>query len=351
MSVNGALLRFTYPPNLLGRGVGLNALVVSAAAAFGPTVASGVLALGPWEWLFAINVPIGVVAFVIGRKSLPANPKEGRFDIVSTCLNVLTFGLGFTGIDALTRGGDAWFGFGGARAGGARRRRFDMAIQCPAETFGADRPSEKQAVRDVGRDVDRLVQRANVGLRFVALLLARRPAPEPGRDRAPDDALACRRWRRGVHRGSTGGQVSRGDPQCGGAYDIGFGLLSMGLLPAETTSLAIAGLMAICGLGFGFFQSPNNRTMLSAAPLRRSGAAGGMLATSRLIGQTTGATIAAIAFRFATHAELIALVIAALFAFVAALASLSRLRYGNPSRGPNASRFLLRRKPPIEGLV
>ena len=110
MSVNGALLRFTYPPNLLGRGVGLNALVVSAAAAFGPTVASGVLALGPWEWLFAINVPIGVVTFFIGRKSLPTNPKEGKFDIISTCLNVLTFGLGFTGIDALTRGGDAWFG-------------------------------------------------------------------------------------------------------------------------------------------------------------------------------------------------------------------------------------------------
>jgi MFS transporter, DHA2 family, multidrug resistance protein len=66
MSVNGALLRFTYPPNLLGRGVGLNALVVSAAAAFGPTIASGVLALGPWEWLFAINVPIGVVTFFIG---------------------------------------------------------------------------------------------------------------------------------------------------------------------------------------------------------------------------------------------------------------------------------------------
>src|SRR5580658_6759271 len=58
MSVNGALLRYTYPANLLGRGVGLNALVVSAAAALGPTVAAGVLALGPREWLFAINVPI-----------------------------------------------------------------------------------------------------------------------------------------------------------------------------------------------------------------------------------------------------------------------------------------------------
>ena len=78
MSVNGALLRFTYPPNLLGRGVGLNALVVSAAAAFGPTVASGVLALGPWEWLFAINVPIGVVTFFIGRKSLRDQSKGGK---------------------------------------------------------------------------------------------------------------------------------------------------------------------------------------------------------------------------------------------------------------------------------
>ena len=104
----------------------------------------------------------------------------------------------------------------------------------------------------------------------------------------------------------------------------------MGLLRTETTSLAIAGLMAVCGLGFGFFQSPNNRTMLSAAPLPRSGAAGGMLATARLTGQTIGATLAAIAFRFAAHAELIALVVAALLAFAGALASLSRLRYGNP---------------------
>jgi hypothetical protein len=38
-------------------------------------------------------------------------------------------------------------------------------------------------------------------------------------------------------------------------------------------------------LGFGFFQAPNNRSMLSAAPLSRRGAAGGMLATARLTGQ------------------------------------------------------------------
>ena len=111
---------------------------------------------------------------------------------------------------------------------------------------------------------------------------------------------------------------------------LALGLAALGLMPSETTAFEIAGLMAICGLGFGFFQSPNNRTMLSSAPMDRSGAAGGMLATARLTGQTIGATIAAIAFRFSAHAETVALVVAAAFAFAGALASLSRLRLRDP---------------------
>jgi MFS transporter, DHA2 family, multidrug resistance protein len=59
MSQNGALVRFTYPSRMLGKGLGLNALVASAGAALGPTVASGILAVASWQWLFAVNVPIG----------------------------------------------------------------------------------------------------------------------------------------------------------------------------------------------------------------------------------------------------------------------------------------------------
>ena len=110
MSVNGALVRFTYPSNQLGRGVGLNALVVSAAAAFGPTVASAILALGPWEWLFAVNVPIGVLTFFVGRASLPMSPASGRLDLSSTLLNIATFGFGFIGIDLIRRDGDERLG-------------------------------------------------------------------------------------------------------------------------------------------------------------------------------------------------------------------------------------------------
>ena len=207
MSVNGALLRYTYPPSLLGRGVGLNALVVSAAAAFGPTVASGVLALGPWEWLFAINVPIGVVAILMGNRWLPTNPKDGKFDIVSTCLNILTFGLGFTGIDALTRGGDVAFGCAeialAMLAGGALIMRSNAQPASPR----ADRPFEEHAVRDDGADFDRLLRRANAGFCFLAVLLPGRAASKPGRYGTSDDALAAGGRGRGVLRRAIGGQV------------------------------------------------------------------------------------------------------------------------------------------------
>jgi DHA2 family multidrug resistance protein-like MFS transporter len=115
---------------------------------------------------------------------------------------------------------------------------------------------------------------------------------------------------------------------------LALGLLSMGLISPQTPRLLIATLMAMCGLGFGFFQSPNNRTMLASAPMERSGAAGGMLATARLTGQTIGATIAAIAFHFATDAERVALIVAATFAAAAAVSSLTRLRLTGPKPQP-----------------
>jgi DHA2 family multidrug resistance protein-like MFS transporter len=110
------------------------------------------------------------------------------------------------------------------------------------------------------------------------------------------------------------------------------GLALLAALPANASAGDLIWRMALCGLGFGFFQAPNNRSMLSAAPLARSGAAGGMLATARLTGQTIGATLAAISFRVATHSETVALTVAALLAGMAAIASGARLYSGGGAR-------------------
>jgi MFS transporter, DHA2 family, multidrug resistance protein len=340
MSVNGALLRFSYPQKLLGRGVGMNALVVSAAAAFGPSVASAILALGPWQWLFAVNVPIGIVAVLVGRAALPASPTRGGLDLSSALLNVATFGLGFIGIDVLTRGGDAWIG--GAELGAAVLTGAALIFRSRAQArplVPIDLLSNTMFALTVATSIASFAAQmlAFVSLPFYLQGVLHRSQVDTG--------LLMTPWPLAAGLAATvAGRAADRFPAAilasAGLAVLALGLLSLALLPVGTSSASIAWRMAICGLGFGFFQSPNNRTMLSSAPMERSGAAGGMLATARLTGQTIGATMAAISFRFAANAEPFALGVAALFAAAAALASVSRLlhaRQAPPSEpGPVA---------------
>ena len=282
MSVNGALVRFTYPSNQLGRGVGLNALVVSAAAAFGPTVASAILALGPWEWLFAVNVPIGVLTFFVGRASLPMSAASGRLDLSSTLLNIATFGFGFIGIDLITRDGDERLG--GAALALATVTGVTLILRSrarPRPLVPIDLLRNKIFALSVITSIASFSAQmlAFVSLPFYLQGVLHRSQVDTGLLMTPWPLAA------GVAAAFAGRLADRlPAPILSGAglALLALGLLSLALLPSEATSLAVAWRMAICSLGFGFFQSPNNRTMLSSAPVERSGAAGGMLATARL---------------------------------------------------------------------
>src|SRR6202166_4969043 len=87
MAVNSALIRFVYPNRLLGRGFGYNAMAVGTAFTFGPTIASGILSLGTWPWLFAVNIPFGLLAMAIGIRTLPLTPRaEHGFDFLGAIL-------------------------------------------------------------------------------------------------------------------------------------------------------------------------------------------------------------------------------------------------------------------------
>ena len=105
MSVNGALLRFIYPSHMLGRGLGLNAMVVGLSFAAGPTAASAILLLGSWHWLFLINVPIGIVAAVLALRGLPETARAPHgFDGIAALLCALTLGLFVLGSNELAHG-------------------------------------------------------------------------------------------------------------------------------------------------------------------------------------------------------------------------------------------------------
>src|SRR5471030_2111676 len=112
MSVNSALIRFIYPRRWLGRGVGLNATVGSIASALGPSVASAILAVAPWPWLFSVNVPLGLVAAIIAMRTLPPTPLSGiKFDVVSAVLQAVAFGTLLFGISQFGHG-ESWYHIG-----------------------------------------------------------------------------------------------------------------------------------------------------------------------------------------------------------------------------------------------
>ena len=81
-----------------------------------------------------------------------------------------------------------------------------------------------------------------------------------------------------------------------GLLVLASGLTLLATMPAAPADWDIAWRMGVCGVGFGFYQTPNNLTMMTAGPVNRSGAASGMLAVARTVGWSFGAALVALIF-------------------------------------------------------
>jgi DHA2 family multidrug resistance protein-like MFS transporter len=107
---------------------------------------------------------------------------------------------------------------------------------------------------------------------------------------------------------------------------LGLGMALLAALPANPGVADIVWRMALCGCGFGFFQAPNMKAIMSSAPSGRSGSASGIVATARLIGQTSGAALAALCFGLVgREGATTALVLGAAFAVLGGVMSMLRL--------------------------
>ncbi len=297
MGVNTALIRFIYPHGRLGAGIGLNALVVAVASAVGPSVAAAILAVAPWPWLFAVNVPLGLVALALAWRSLPVTPPVARrFDWTSAALNGLAFGLLIVGVDGLGHGqgaGAVAAELAGAVAAGAVLARRQLGMAAPL--LPVDLLRIPVFALSIGTSVCSFAAQtlAFVALPFyfqdvlgrseVATGLLMTPWPAAVAVSAP---LAGRLADR-VPAGVLGGI---------GLAAMTAGLAALWRLPAAPGDFAMVWRMTLCGAGFGFFQAPNNRTLIAAAPRHRTGGASGMLSTARLLGQTGGAALVALMF-------------------------------------------------------
>lgn len=94
LSIGPAILRSVFPNRLLGRILGLNALLVAASTAIAPILGGTLLSAMSWQWLFAINIPLGIIALTLTLHVIPGKPSPARepFDIAGAILSATMLG-------------------------------------------------------------------------------------------------------------------------------------------------------------------------------------------------------------------------------------------------------------------
>ena len=336
MSINTALLRIIIPSNRLGRVMAANAVIVAVTAASGPALGGAILSVGHWSWIFLMNIPLGLAAFFIGWKLLPHNPPSKtvrKLDGQSVVLNAVFFGLLIYTIEQIAHDGFSTLlmlqAVVAVIVGVVYVRRqlqlpmpilpvdlfripiFAMSVGCSIACFTA----QMMALVSLP-----FFMQHSLGFSVAETGLLLTPWPLATTLTAP---MAGRLIER-VHPGLLGG--------------VGMSVFALGLFLLATAG-SISGIwdlawrMAVCGIGIGLFQTPNNVTITTSAPLQRSGGASGMLGTARVLGQTLGTALVAVLFHLVGSqgsGEVVCLWTALGLALTAGVVSLLRVKEHSP---------------------
>ena len=329
MSVNAALVRFIYPGAMLGRGMALNGLVVALGVALGPTIAAAVLSVASWRWIFLINLPLGLAALIFAITSLPVTPRasaERRFDAVSAVLTALAFGPLVVGLDRLAHDGSVGISLLLVGAGAACLLwlvRRQLSIAAPLLPVDLLRLGSFRSAFSVGFLAFVASNFFIIAMPFFFEVQLHRSAVQTG--------LLITPWPLAIVAVSPLVARIADRYPAGLLSSLGLGLTAFGFallwrMPAHPSNLDIAWRIALAGCGFGLFQPPNNRAMLTAAPRHRSGGASGMVSVARLLGQTIGAMLVALVFELVPlNSARYCLAFGALVGLIAALLSAVRL--------------------------
>jgi len=333
MPLGLALLRFTYPRRLLARSIAWNALAVAAASASGPTLGAFILSTASWPWLFAVNLPIGLLVLA-ACATLPSPPRSvRRIDVWSIALNAGLFASFVMGCDRLV---------GHPLHGGAllslsviclvllvRREIPKAAPLIPLDLLRVHsfRVSVIASVCCFTGQMAGLVAlpfyiQHELGQSALTAGLLMTPWPLAVMLAAPLSARLAQRV--------------PGAWLCAlGSACFATGLALCALWPVHgNPALPITVFTSLAGFGFGLFQTPNNQNMLLSAPRERSGAAGGAQGTARLTGLTLGSLLMSLMFALLSPHSAVhwGLAIAALAALAGSAVSLLR----SPGRGEAA---------------
>jgi DHA2 family multidrug resistance protein-like MFS transporter len=336
-STSAAIMRFTYPRALLGRGIGLGGFVVFSAAAAGPSVASGILKIATWHWLFAINIPFGLLALSMSEKWLaPAEGSRHRFDVWSALLNAITVTLLVAGIDGVGTG----HGAAVVTVELASAFLFGVALvwrqnHLATPMLAIDLFKRPIFALSVSASLCAFVAQglAVVVLPFYFIDVMGFTQVQAGLLLSPWPVAA------GITSHYSGRLADRIPIRVLGTIGIALmttGLVLLAYVGGHPSMWQILWRAALGGTGFGIFGAPNNRAMVASAPKERSGGAGGISTMSRLLGQSIGVSIVSVVFEriahggVSLHAAYLALMVGAGFTAISGFISAAPLPHFHP---------------------
>ena len=328
MSVAGmALVRAVYPRSIVARGFALIALAVAVSGALGPSIAAMILAVASWHWLFLVNVPLGLIAIPVFLLRAPAGAPQPRpFDWTGALLNALALGLLVTGVGSIGVRGIEISGVEMV-AGGAF---FAILVWQQSRRTSPLLPLDLLRIPVFALSV------GTSTCSYAAQILAYVSLPfffEKGLHLSPvATGLLLTPWPLLVAvaaplAGRLVGRYPAAVISSIGMLLLATGLFLMARLPESATWFGITWRLALCGIGFGLFQTPNNTAMMTSGALERSGAAAGMNAVARYLGWSLGSAIAALIFGVhGSQATVTCLFVASGIALLGAVLSSARLR-------------------------
>lgn len=342
-SVNVALVRLIYPPEFLGRGLAVNTMVIAISSAAGPSLAGIILSTASWPWLFLINLPLGVAAFFMAYKYLPENPPKDhkiKLDWLSGVANIIVFGTIFYALGNLANRHVLWENILLILSGivvGIFYVRHLHGRELPM--FPIDLLHNKLYDLSVVTYTFSFITQCMAlialpflflnGYHFSELTTGLLMTPWPLATMAISPFAA-----RFIEKHNAGATAAFGML----VYAIGIALLLIEPPTGPVAEWDIAWRMALCGFGFGIFQTPNTYVMISATPVSRSGAAGGFQSTARMGALTFGATLVTLIFAWLSSPTdagslsdgapgvRVCLIVSLVFAILAGVFSLSRVK-------------------------
>lgn len=324
-AVCSALIRDSYPPEQLGRGLANNSMVVSVSAAITPPIAGVLLMAGSWRLLFVVPAVFAVGTLLFGVRALPRSaPGAHPPDLRSAALIALTFGPFVLGINLLSQHASLIAGFlavAGGLVAGVVLLRQQHQLESPLL------PLDLLRVPALGLSVATAF--ASFSAQNVALVALPFILQNTMHYGAATAGALLSIWPAAVLVATafSGTLADRVSTERLGTLGLaitgaGFGLAALG---GEASPWLLGAAFAVVGSGIGLFQVPNNRLIVGSAPLHRRGMVGGLQATTRIIGQSMGAAGAAFLLQDSSH-PLRPLAVASILAVGAALVSALRLR-------------------------